>query len=77
MTKLFCVAMMALALGGCGRSLQDRMLAGAAVGGGAGAIIGAVSTGTLPGALVGAAIGAAGGAAIGAIAPQGSGYNGY
>ncbi|WP_342361320.1 YMGG-like glycine zipper-containing protein [Terrarubrum flagellatum] len=73
MAKFMGVAMVALALAGCGRSLTDRMLAGAAIGGGAGAAIGAVSTGTLPGALVGAAIGAAGGAAIGALVqPQGN-----
>lgn len=76
MMKLVSAAALALTLGACGNSMQERMLAGAAVGGGAGAIIGGVSTGTLPGALIGGAIGAAGGAAIGALAPQRSGYNG-
>lgn len=77
MLKILGATMLALTLAACGNSMQERMLAGAAVGGGAGAIIGGVSTGTLPGALIGGAIGAAGGAAIGAIAPQRSGYNGY
>jgi osmotically inducible lipoprotein OsmB len=72
MTKILSVATMALMLGACSGSRNDRMIAGALIGGGTGAVIGGVATGSIPGALIGGAIGAAGGAAIGALtAPQG------
>ncbi len=66
---LLATAALALALGGCTGTRSERIVGGALIGGGAGAVIGAVTTGSVPGALVGGAIGAAAGAGVGAIMP--------
>lgn len=57
--SLTAVAMVALALAGCGYSRGDRALSGAALGAGAGALIGGDVTGAIVGGAAGAAVGAA------------------
>lgn len=57
-------ATMALTVGACSPSRQDRDLSGAAIGGVAGALVGGAVTGRAGGALAGAAIGAVGGAVV-------------
>jgi hypothetical protein len=64
MHKLVIVVAMALALTGCQTARQDRMLGGAFLGGGAGALIGGLAGGTAGAALAGGAIGAAAGAIL-------------
>ena len=57
---------MALALGGCGQTREDRAVNGALLGGAAGALIGGAATGLAGGALAGGIIGAAAGGIMGA-----------
>jgi hypothetical protein len=71
MKKLIAISAVALSLASCGTAQGDRALAGAALGGTAGAVIGGLASGTAGGALAGAAIGGAGGAILGsATAPR-------
>ena len=59
------VIMMALMLAGCaGSPRQDRVLGGALIGGGSGALIGGLAGGTAGAAVAGGVIGAAAGAII-------------
>jgi hypothetical protein len=64
MRKIFVMALMALALAGCQTAREDRMLGGALIGGGTGAVIGGVASHTAGGALAGGLIGAVAGAVI-------------
>lgn len=64
MRKIFVIAAMALALAGCQTARQDRMLGGALIGGGTGAVIGGVASRSAGGAVAGGLIGAAAGAII-------------
>jgi hypothetical protein len=64
MHKLVIVVAMVLALTGCQTARQDRVLGGALLGGGAGALIGGLAGGTAGAAVAGGAIGAAAGAII-------------
>ncbi len=57
--SLTAVAMVLVALAGCGYSRGDRALSGAAIGAGAGALIGGDVTGAIVGGAVGAGVGAA------------------
>ena len=57
--SLTAVAMVLIALAGCGYSRGDRALSGAALGAGAGALIGGDVTGAIVGGAAGAAVGAA------------------
>ena len=56
-----CSALLLLGLAACGNTTSDRLLSGAAIGGGVGAAGGAVFGAPLTGAAVGAAVGAAAG----------------
>lgn len=58
-TSLTAVALVLVALAGCGYSRGDRALSGAAIGAGAGALIGGDVTGAIVGGAAGAAVGAA------------------
>ena len=64
MRKIIVVAIMALTLAGCETARQDRVMGGALIGGGTGALIGGVATRSAGGALAGGVIGAAAGAII-------------
>jgi hypothetical protein len=64
MHKLCIVAVMALTLAGCETARQDRVLGGALIGGGGGALIGGLATRSAGGAVAGGLIGAAAGAII-------------
>ncbi len=64
MRKIFVVAALALTLAGCQTAREDRMLGGALIGGGTGAVIGGVASRSAGGALAGGLIGAAAGAII-------------
>jgi hypothetical protein len=59
-------AALALGLGGCGSTRNDRVATGALVGGTTGAVIGGVASRNVGGAVVGGAIGAVTGGLIGA-----------
>ena len=64
MKKLIVLAAVALALGGCARARDTRLVEGAVIGGAGGAIIGGVATGTAGGTVVGGVVGAAAGALV-------------
>jgi len=64
MRKTLVMAAIALALAGCASARQDRVLGGALVGGGTGAIIGGVAGRSAGAALAGGIVGAAAGAII-------------
>jgi hypothetical protein len=64
MHKIFMVAAMALMLAGCQTAHEDRVMGGALIGGGTGAVIGGVATRSAGGAVAGGLIGAAAGAII-------------
>ena len=64
MYKLFVVAVMALALAGCETARQDRMLGGALIGGGTGALIGGLAGRSAGAAVAGGVVGAAAGVII-------------
>lgn len=63
MSRIVVVALLGLALAGCGQSAGGRAVSGGLLGAGAGAGVGALTGGSVgTGALVGGGIGAAGGA---------------
>ncbi len=64
MHKLFLVAVMALALAGCETARQDRVLGGALIGAGTGALVGGLAGRSTGAAVAGGVIGAAAGAII-------------
>lgn len=64
MRKLMVVVVMALALTGCETARQDRVLGGAVIGGGAGALIGGLAGRSTGAAVAGGIVGAATGAII-------------
>jgi hypothetical protein len=64
MRKILVVALMALALAGCETARQDRVLGGALIGGGTGALIGGLAGRSAGAAVAGGLIGAAAGAII-------------
>ncbi len=64
MRKILCVAVTALTLAGCGSARQDRVLGGALIGGGTGAVIGGLAGRSAGAAVVGGVIGAGVGAII-------------
>ena len=64
MRKIFLVALMALTLAGCQTAREDRVLGGALIGGGGGALIGGLASNSAGGAIAGGLIGAAAGAII-------------
>jgi len=64
MRNTLVVVVMALVLSGCANSRQDRVLGGALIGGGSGALIGGLAGGTAGAAVAGGLIGAAAGAII-------------
>ena len=64
MRNTLIVVVVALALAGCANSRQDRVLGGALIGGGSGALIGGLAGGTAGAAVAGGLIGAAAGAII-------------
>ena len=64
MRKTLVVVVMALALAGCANPRQDRVLGGALIGGGTGALIGGLAGRTAGAALAGGVVGAAAGAII-------------
>lgn len=57
-SRLIAVAVLALALAGCGRTVGDRGLSGAGIGAAGGAVIGAMVGAPLAGAAIGAGAGA-------------------
>jgi len=64
MRKTLVVAAIALALAGCASARQDRVLGGALIGGGTGALIGGLAGRSAGAALAGGVVGAAAGAII-------------
>jgi hypothetical protein len=64
MRKTLVVVAMALALAGCANGRDDRVLGGALIGGGTGALIGSLAGHTAGAAVAGGLIGAAAGAII-------------
>ncbi len=64
MHKTLVVVAMALALAGCANGRDDRVLGGALIGGGTGALIGGLAGQTAGAAVAGGLIGAAAGAII-------------
>ena len=62
--KSFVMIAVALALAGCANGRQDRVLGGALIGGGTGALIGGLAGQTAGAAVAGGLIGAAAGAII-------------
>ena len=64
MHKILVVMMLALTLAGCETARQDRVLGGALIGGGTGALIGGLAGGSGSAAVAGGLIGAAAGAII-------------
>jgi hypothetical protein len=64
MRKVFVVAALALTLAGCQTARQDRVLGGALIGGGTGALIGGLAGRSAGAAVAGGVIGAAAGAMI-------------
>lgn len=64
MRKLLVVAVMALMLAGCETARQDRVLGGALIGAGGGALIGGLAGRSAGAAVAGGVIGAAAGAII-------------
>jgi len=64
MRRKVAVIAMALALAGCANGRQDRVLGGAVIGGGTGALIGGLAGRTAGAAVAGGLIGAAAGAII-------------
>jgi hypothetical protein len=62
--KTFVVRAVALTLAGCASGRQDRVLGGALIGGGTGALIGGLAGGTAGAAVAGGLIGAAAGAIV-------------
>ncbi len=64
MKSILIVSVLALGLGACATSRENRDINGAAIGGLGGAVIGGVASGSVGGAVVGGVIGAAGGALI-------------
>ena len=64
MYKLLMVAVMALALAGCETARQDRVLGGALIGAGAGALVGGLAGRSTGAAVAGGLVGAAAGAII-------------
>ena len=64
MYKLLIVAVMALTLAGCETARQDRMLGGALIGAGGGALVGGLAGRSAGAAVAGGVIGAAAGALI-------------
>jgi len=64
MHKLLVVAVMALMLAGCETARQDRVLGGALIGAGGGALIGGLAGRSAGAAVAGGVIGAAAGAII-------------
>jgi hypothetical protein len=64
MRKIFLVALMALTLAGCETARQDRVLGGALIGAGGGALIGGLAGRSTGAAVAGGVIGAVTGAII-------------
>jgi hypothetical protein len=64
MRRIVAVIAMALALAGCANGRQDRVLGGAVIGGGTGALIGGLAGRTTGAAVAGGLIGAVAGAII-------------
>jgi len=64
MRRTLVVIAMALALAGCANGRQDRVLGGAVIGGGTGALIGGLAGCTAGAAVAGGLIGAVAGAII-------------
>lgn len=64
MRKVLLVALMALTLAGCETARQDRVLGGALIGAGGGALIGGLAGRSTGAAVAGGVIGAATGAII-------------
>lgn len=62
--KILMVSVAGLALAGCQTARDDRVVGGALLGGGTGAIVGGLASNTVGGALAGGLIGAAAGALI-------------
>lgn len=81
MKKLLVLPVVALALGACGYTQQERATSGALIGGGTGAVVGGVASNSVGGAVAGGIVGAAGGAIVGAAtspeARRGSRGGGY
>lgn len=55
-TRILILALLGMALSGCGTQTGDRIASGAAIGAGTGVVFGGV--GAIPGALVGGVVGA-------------------
>jgi len=64
MRRLILLAAMTLTLAGCQTARDDRVLGGALLGGGTGALLGGVAGGTAGAAVAGGLVGAAAGAII-------------
>lgn len=64
MRKIIIIGMLALGLTGCQTAREDRVLGGALIGGGTGALIGGLAGRSAGAAVVGGVIGAAAGAII-------------
>lgn len=78
MKKFLILPVLALTLGACGYSQQDRAASGALIGGGTGAVVGGLATDSVGGAVAGGVIGAAGGAIVGAAtSPESRRGGGY
>lgn len=75
MRNALAVILIAFALAGCANSRQDRILGGALVGGGSGAVIGGLAGGTAGAAVAGGLIGAAAGAIIADVTRPGWCYH--
>jgi osmotically inducible lipoprotein OsmB len=67
--SIIAVSALALGLGACGETRNERTLSGALIGTGVGAAAGGIIGGNATGALVGGALGAAGGAVVGSQQP--------
>ena len=74
MRNVLVVVALTLMLAGCANSRQDRVLGGALIGGGTGALIGGLAAGTAGAAIAGGVVGAAAGAIIADATRPGWGY---
>lgn len=74
MRRLFLLALMTLTLAGCQTAREDRVLGGALLGGGTGALIGGLAGGSAGAAVAGGLVGAAAGAIIADVTRPGHCY---